>query len=182
MDISASLWPVGVEVQLGQWIYEIPPEPAAIWIKAMVDPDGAAIVPGLLEPADQRLVYRDFVMGRIERAEFSAGWRLAVGLATGRPWWEAARLALSATHSDNWPVVHGKLMQRGVDLEKVSIGGFCNIVHVMALEACKDASERSQFLFDLQTPPPEVTPEEAHTATDAPADFLAAMAQFQSLK
>ena len=182
MDITASLWPVGVEVTLGPWVYEIPPEPAAVWIKAIVDPDGAAIVPGLLEPADQRLVYRDFVQGRIERREFSDGWRTAVGLATGRPWWQAARLALSAATPDNWVIVHGKLMQRGVDLEVVSIGGFCNIVQVMAMEACKDDSERSQFLFDLQLPPPEVTPAEAHRATDAPGDFLSAMQQFQSLK
>lgn len=182
MDISASLWPVGVEVQLGQWVYEIPPEPAPVWIRAIADPDGAAIVPGLLEPSDQRLVWRDFAHGCVERAEFAAGWRTAVGQAAGRPWWQAARLALSATHADNWPVIHGKLMGRGVDMERVSIGGFCNVVHVMALEACKDQSERSQFLFDLQLPPPEVTPAEAHAATDAPSDFLSAMSQFQNLK
>lgn len=182
MDITASLWPVGVEVRLGPWIYEIPPEPATVWIRAIADPDGAAIVPGLLEPADQRLIYRDFMQGHIGRKEFSKGWRTAVAAATGRPWWEPARLVLSATTVDNWTVVHGKLMQRGVDLDKVSIGGFCNIVHVMALEACKDQSERSQFLFDLQTPPAEVSPAEAHAATDAPSDFLTAMQQFQSLK
>lgn len=180
MDISASLWPIGVAVQLGDWIYEIPALPAPDWIAAIADPDGGAIVPGLLDPADQRLVHRDFIMGRIERDEFSRAWREVIGVVCGRPWWEAARLVLSATAAENWPVVHGKLVQR-LDLETASIGGFCNTVYVMALEACKDEQERSKFLFDLTTAPPEVSPDEALAATDSAADFLAAMSQFQAL-
>lgn len=181
MDIAASLWPVAVEVELGDWSYEIPPYSAAEWIRAIADPDGGAIVPGLLEPADQRLVYRDFVRGHIPRDEFSMAWREVIGAVTGRPWWVAARLVLSATHVENWPFIHGKLVQRGVDLERASIGAFCDVVHVMAMEACKDGNERSQYEFQLTLPPPEVTPEEAHQATDAPSDWLGAMQQFQSV-
>lgn len=181
MDIAASLWPVAVELQLGDWMYEIPEHPAAVWIDAIADPDGGAIVPGLLEPEDQRMVWRDWMRGRVPLEDFTDGWREAIGAVTGRPWWVAARLVLSAVHVDNWPIIHGKLMQRGVDLEHVSIGGFCNIVHVMALTACRNEQERSQYEFELTLPPPEVTPEEAHHATDAPSNFLAAMQQFQQL-
>lgn len=181
MDIAASLWPCAVEVQLGDWIYEIPDLAAPAWIEAIASPEPGAIIPGLLEPEDQTLISRDFSMGRIDVGELRQAWREVIGAACGRPWWEAARLVLSATNRDNWPYIHGKLVQRGVDLETASIGGFCNVVHVMALEACKDQNERSQYEFDLTLPPPDVTAEEAHSATDAPVDFLAAMQQFQQL-
>lgn len=181
MDISATLWPTAVNVDLGNWTYQIPELPASVWIVAIADPAGGAIVPGLLEPEDQRLVWRDMAMGRLHPDEVSDAWRAVVTAATGRPWWEAARLVLSATAADNWMAVHGKLVQRGVDLDKYSIGGFCNVVHRMALEACKDDTERAQFEFELTTAPPGVDPEEAHAASNAPADFMAAMQQFQNL-
>lgn len=179
MDIQASLWPTAVWVTLGEWDYQIPAEPASVWIRAIADPDGGAIVPGLLEPEDQRQVWRDLVMGRLEREVVNEAWRAVVGAASGRPWWEASRLVLSATSRENWGFIHGRLMTRGVDLDRFSLGGFCNIVHVMALEACKDESERSRYEFELTTPPDGVEPEDAHEATDAAEDFLAAMRQFQ---
>lgn len=181
MDIGASLWPTAVAVVLGEWDYEIPEHPAAVWIRAIADPDGGAIVPGLLEPADQRLVWRDVAMGRMHPDELSDAWRAVVGAAAGRAWWEAARLVLSATSRDNWPIIHGKLTQRGVDLDRVSIGGFCNIVHTMAMEACENDTARSQYEFELSTPPPGVEPDEAHASTNAANDFLSAMQQFQNL-
>lgn len=181
MDIAASLWPCAVEVQIGDWVYEIPDLPAADWIRAIADTDGGAIVPGLLEPEDQRLIWRDFAKGQIDEFDLRDAWRDAVGAAAGRPWWVAARLVLSATDRDNWPTIHGRLVQRGLDLERASLGGFCDVLHVMALEGCKDESARAQYEFKLTTPPPGVTPEEAHTATDAAGDFLSAMQQFQTL-
>lgn len=180
MDIAASLWPCAVQVQVGDWIYEIPDLPAADWIRAIADPDGGSIVPGLLEPEDQQLIWRGFARGELDTVDLNNAWRDAVGAATGRPWWQATRLVLSATARDNWPVVHGRLVQRGVDLERYSIGGFCNVVHTMALEACKDANERSQYEFDLTAAPPGVEPEEALRATDSAGDFMAAMQQLQA--
>lgn len=181
VDITASLFPVAVDVQLGEWIYQIPPLPAATWIEAIANPDGGAIVPGLLEPEDQSLVWREFIWGRVHPNDLRIAWREAIGVVCGRPWWEAARLVLSATAQDNWAIIHGKLIQRGMDLTKCSIGGFCNVVHVLALQGCKDDQERSQYTFDLTTPPADVSAEEAHVATDAAADFLGAMQQFQQL-
>lgn len=181
MDIAASLWPCAVEIQVGDWVYEIPDLSAADWIRAIADTDGGAIVPGLLEPEDQALVWRDFAAGKIDDVDLRDAWRDAVGAAAGRPWWVASRLVLSATARDNWPIIHGRLVQRGVDLERASIGGFCNVVHTMALEACKDDGARAQYEFELITPPPGVSPDEAHAATNASTDFMAAMQQFQSL-
>jgi hypothetical protein len=181
MDIGATLWPTAVDVELGDWSYQIPEYAAATWIEAIASPDGGAIVPGLLEPEDQRLVWRDVVMGRMHPDRLAEAWRDVVGAATGRPWWESTRQVLSATTKENWPFIQGKLAQRGVDLDRCSIGAFCNIVHMMAIQACEGEQERSQFEFDLTTPPPGVDPEEAHAATDAAADFLSAMQQFQNL-
>lgn len=181
MDIAASLWPTAVDVDLGDWSYEIPELPASEWIAAIASPLGGAIVPGLLDPRDQRLIWRDLATGRLHPDVINDAWRAVVGVACGRPWWQASRLVLSATAPDNWPVIHGKLVQRGFDFERASIGGFCNIVQVMALEACKDQSERAQFEFELTMAPPEVSAEEAYASVDASGDFLAAMQQFQNL-
>ena len=181
MDVGASLWPTAVRVQLGDWEYEIPPEPASVWITAIAATDGGAIIPGLLEPEDQRLVWRDFVMGRLGPDEVDNAWREVVTVAAGRPWWEACRLVLSATAKENWSIIHGKLVSRGVDLEVFSLGGFCNVVHLMALQACADDAARSAYEFELSTPPPGVDADEAHDATGAAGDFLAAMQQFQQL-
>jgi hypothetical protein len=181
MDIAAQLWPSAVDVELGDWSYQIPELPASSWIVAIADPDGGAIVPGLLEPEDQRLVWRDITMGRLHPESLSEAWRDVVTAVTGRPWWESARLVLSATSRENWPVIQGKLAQRGVDLDACSIGAFCNIVHTMAIQACENENARSQYEFELTTPPPGVAPDEAHASTNAAEDFMAAMQQFQNL-
>jgi hypothetical protein len=181
MDIQAQLWPTAVDVELGDWSYQIPELPASEWIVAIANPDGGAIVPGLLEPEDQRLICRDIIMGRLHPDTLTEAWRDVIGVVTGRPWWEGARLVLSATSPDNWPVIQGKLAQRNVDLDRCSIGAFCNIVHYMALEACENDNARSQYEFELSTPPPGVAPDEAHAATNAAADFMSSMQQFQNL-
>lgn len=181
LDLGAQLWPTAIDVELGDWSYQIPELPAAAWILAIADPDGGAIVPGLLEPEDQRLIWRDITMGRLHPDRIGEAWRDVVGAATGRPWWEGARLVLSAAAPDNWPIIQGRLAQRSVDLDRCSIGAFCNIIHMMALEACENETARSQYTFELTTPPPGVAPDEAHAATNAAADFMAAMSQFQDL-
>lgn len=181
LDLGAQLWPTAIDVELGDWSYQIPELPASSWILAIADPDGGAIMPGLLEPEDQRLIWRDITMGRLHPEVLSEAWRVVVAAASGRPWWEAARLVLSATAPDNWPIIQGKLAQRGVDLDRCSIGAFCNIIQMMALEACEDDAARSSFTFELTTPPPGVDPSEAAAATGAAADFMAAMSQFQNL-
>lgn len=181
LDLGATLWPTAVDVELGDWEYQIPEYAAATWIEAIANPDGGAIVPGLLEPEDQRLIWRDIAMGRLHPDALADAWRAVVGVVGGRPWWETARLVLSATSRENWPVIQGKLARRGVDLDRCSIGAFCNIVHTMALEAAENDAARASYEFELTTPPPGVKPDEAHAATDAAADFMSAMAQFQNL-
>lgn len=182
MDILATLRPVGVEIQLGEWLYELPPLPAADWIAALANPDGGAIVPGLLDEEDQRLIARDFLRGKIGADELKLAWREAVGIVTGRQWWVGARLVLNAVHPDVWPIIHGRLTKDGLDLETISIGAFCNVVYVMILDGAKDDAERAEAKFSLTVPPPDVAIAEVYDRKEATAQFFAAMQQMQDLE
>lgn len=181
MDVLATLRPVAVEVQLGDFIYELPALPAADWIAAMADPDGGAIIPGLLEPEDQWLVWRDFVRGRIDPDELAAAWREVLGVVTGRKWWIGARLVLNAVHPDVWPTIHGRLTKDGLDLEAVSIGAFCDVVWVMMLDGAQNEEERINARFQLTVPPPEVEIADAYDPAETAEGWMAAMAQMQDL-
>lgn len=182
MDAGAALRPAPIEVELGPWIYTIPALPAADWIEAILDDDGGAIVPGLMDPDTAHDVWREFLCGRIQREELEQAWRHAIGAASGQPWWQAARLVMSAVHGEAWPLVHGKLVMRGVDLDAISLGAFYNVVYRMGIESCKDDAERSQWEFSLTVPPPEVPVEEALAEFDTAGDFLSAMGAFQAVQ
>jgi hypothetical protein len=182
VDAGAALRPAPIEVQLGKWIYTIPALPAADWIEAILDDDGGAIVPGLMDEDTAYDVWREFLRGNIAKEELEQAWRYAVGAAAGQPWWQAARLVMSATNQGSWPTVHGRLTMRGVDLAAVSLGAFYNVVYFIGLESCKDDAERTTFEFQLTTPPPEVAAEDALAEFDAAGDFLAAMGAFQAFQ
>src|SRR5512147_1068908 len=154
MGILAPLRPAAVPVQLGEWVYEVPALPAADWNEAMADPDGGAIIPGLLDPQDARLVALDYLRGRIDADELKLAWREVIGVVTGRKWWIGARLVLQAVHPEVWPTIHGRLTKDGLDLGTISIGAFCDVVWVMIMDGAKDAAERSEAKFTLTTPPP----------------------------
>ena len=175
MDVVASLRPCAIDVQLGEWIYTIPELPAADWIEAIVDPDGGSIVPGLMDEVTQRDVWNTYLRGLIEPEELEHAWRYALEAATGQRWWTAAKLFLSATEKGTWPVLHGSLLARGVDLEYISIGAAWNVIYRLALEGCKDESERAKLEFDIAHPPPGVDISEAFDKAQAASDFLAAM-------
>jgi hypothetical protein len=182
MDAVASLRPCAIEVQLGEWIYTIPELPASEWIEAVLQEDGGAIVPGLLDPEDQDDVWREFLRGHVSQEELTQAWRDALGAAVGQPWWKAARLIMAATAADSWPVLHGRLTERGVDLDVISIGAFWNTIYFIGRSNCKDDKEATQFDFQLDRPPADVPPEEVFAEVDSGADFLSAMGAFQNLQ
>ena len=173
MDPVAALRPYPIDVQLGPWIYTIPELPAADWIEAVVNPDGGSIVPGLMDEATQRDVWRCMLRGEIHPDEIREGWRYALGAAVGQTWWAAARLILSAADPDAWPVIHGRLMRDGLDLTRVSVGAVWNAIYYIGLEGCEDQTARTKFEFDLTLAPPDVEVDEQLAASDPAADFLA---------
>lgn len=180
MGAAAGLRPCEIDVTLGGIVYTIPALPAADWLIAIIGEPGA-ILPGLLPDDQQREVYDRLLSGDLDVAEINSGWRDVLGAAAGRSWWSASRLCSSAADPEAWPTVHGRLLAEGIDLDKVSIGGFCNAVFFMALSSAADDEERSKLKFELELPPPgsEV---EAFEDRDAVAnDFMAAVAQLQQL-
>lgn len=182
MDAGAALRPDVIEVTVGQWVYSIPALPAADWIEAILSEDGGAIVPGLFDEEDQVDVWRAFVRGQVSPEELAEAWRHALSAAVGQPWWKASRLIMSATRPDAWPSIHGRLTEKGVRLDEVSIGAFWNVVYFIGKSNCKDDQERTQFDFGLDRPPPEVKTEEVFEEVDAAADFVSAMGAFQSFQ
>jgi hypothetical protein len=181
VDAGAALRPAAIDVTLGEWIYTIPVRPAADWIEAILDEDSGAIVPGLMDEDTRDDVWREFLRGNITKAELDEAWRHALGAASGVPWWQVARLTMSAGHQDSWTIVQGKLAMRGVDLCAISLGAFYNAVYFLGLESCKDESERASFEFSVTSPPPEVSVQEAMEETNAEEDFMSALAGFQQI-
>ena len=181
MDAGAALDPSEIDVELGQWIYTIPALPASAWIEAILAEDGGSLVPGLMDDATRDDVWREFLRGNITKEELEQGWRAALEAASGQPWWQCARMIMSAASPDAWAIVHGKLASRGVNLSTVSLGACYNMMFVLCLEACKDDNDRVQFEFNLTTPPPEVSVEEAMASTNAEDDWMSAFAGFQQI-
>lgn len=182
MDAGAALRPDVIEVTLGEWTYSIPALPAADWIEAILSEESGAIVPGLFDEEDQVDVWRELVKGRVDADELNEAWRHALSAAVGQPWWKASRLIMAATQPDAWPGIHGRLTERGVRLDQISIGAFWNTVFFIGKSNCKDDQERNQFEFNLDRPPPEVQSEEIFDEVDAAADFMSAMGAFQNLQ
>lgn len=182
MDAGASLQPSAIDVELGKWIYTIPALPASAWIEALLDEEnGGSIVPGLMDEVTQADVWRQFLLGNIDKAELEEGWRAALGAASGQPWWQVSRLVMSCAQGEAWPVVHGKLLKWGVDLDRISLGGLYNVLLLLAYESCKDDNDRATFEFNLTSPPPEVSVEEAMVEADVQDDWMAAFSSFQQI-
>lgn len=181
MDAGAALYPSPIDVELGKWIYTIPARPASDWVEALLAEEGGAIVPGLFDEATQADIWREFLRGNITRDEMEQGWRAALGAASGQPWWQCGRLIMSAAHQDAWPIVHGKLISKGVKLDEISLGALYNVLYFVCLEACKEDNDRVQFEFSLTSPPPEVSVEEAMQATNVEDDWMSAFSGFQQV-
>lgn len=182
MDIAAALRPCAVEVQLGEWLYTIPELPAADWIEAIVNPDGGAVVPGLMNEVTQRDVWACFLRGQIQRQELEEAWRDVLAAATGHKWWSVTRLFLGATEAGTWPTLHGELLIRGIDLERVSIGAAYHAIYRLGLEGCKDDAERAKFQFDIAQAPPGVDMAESFDKAEAASDFMAAMGLLRGME
>lgn len=174
-DPIVSLRLRAVEVTLGDWTYTIPARPAVDWIEAVLDADGLAIFPGLMDDGGEAL--QDVIIGlagaTIAAEEVAEVCRDALGAAAGRSWWVADRLIRSAMHPDVATVVHGRLKLSGVDLETSSLGAFCDAVYALLVENMSEEGQRERLDFQLESPPPGVDLEQA--LEGAGADFMAAL-------
>lgn len=182
MDALAALRPAAIVVELGEWEYTIPELPAADWITAVLAPDGGAIVPGLLVAPDRAAIWRDFALGAFTAEELAAVERDALAAAAGRPWWEADKLIRSLAAPDNFPTIHGELMLRGLDLERLSLAAALNATYAMVRKLIgHDEAALARFDTQLKAIPPGVAVEELYDQGEAADDFLAAMAEQQGM-
>lgn len=172
MDPVASLRPVEVDVQLGQWEYTVPALDAAEWIEVLVDGGTWAIVPGLLAPEDRVSVMRDYVGGRVTGEEMVTAAHHVLEAAGGRRWWEVERLVQAAI-GENWPTIHGKMLLTGMRFDGMPLGAFINAVWALALSSCQKESERSALEWEVTKPPPGYLEEAEETGE---AEFEAMMA------
>jgi len=180
VDSSATLRPCEIDVELGGETFTIPALPAVDWLMAVIGEPGA-LLPGLLAVEDQRAVYKMIVQGRLNPAEVNAAWRDVLAAATGRTWWSASRLCMSAADPEAWPTVHGRLLTSGVDLDVVSIGALCNAIYFMILQSAKDDEERTSAKFELELPPPGAEQEAWDDRERIAQDFLANLGQLTQL-
>lgn len=178
-DPLAALRPADIEVELGGWLYVITARPAADWMVALMK-GPAAIVPGMLASDDRAELLRDFLRGRVTQEEMSEAAHDVLEAASGRRWWEAERLVVSAMQGDSWPVVHGELVLRGVDLEKISLGALWNALYSLVIQNTEEA-KRPKIEFEISKPPPGVSADELYDPEDAEDSFMAALAHEQRM-
>lgn len=172
MDAGAALRPCAIDVELGEYTYTIPALPAADWLQAWLDSatDGGALIPGLLERADRRDVWGEYVAGRLSAEDFAQASRDVLEAAGGRYWWEVSRLLASATHRDAWPLFSGKLTNQGVRLEEISLAQLINAVYTLAMEGCKDDQERDRLKLEVEMIPAGLSDDELDMLVDEDDD------------
>lgn len=103
-----------------------------------------------------------------------------VQAATGRPWWVAQRLLVTA--DAHWELLDGTCLTRGVDLAALvdtAPARACNVIYAWLLEGA-DGKERDKIDYTLTQPPPELVRDPSPQAREWMAEqegaaFLAAM-------
>ena len=181
MDAAAALRPCPIDVTLAGEVYTVTALPAADWLMAIIGEPGA-VLPGLLSEEDQRRVYHRILRGHLEPAEINRAWRALLAAATGRTWWSASRLCMSAADPEAWPSVHGRLLTSGIDLDVVSIGALCNAIYFMIMSSSEDDAERSRHQFELELVPAGHETDLAELVADDETNaenFMAAITQLQ---
>lgn len=180
-DPVTSLAPCEIDVRIGGELYTVPAIPALDWVMAIIGGTGD-IIPGLLLPEHRRAVMERFVAGDVSIEELNRAWRDVLAVACGRSWWSAWRLCASATAPEVWPAVHGQLLTKGIDLERLSIGGLCNVLFYLMVHGAGSPEEVERVKFELEVPPPDERAQH-HELTRASAadDFLANLEQVKKL-
>lgn len=171
MDPVASLRPAEIDVEIGAWVYTLPEMTAADWIEVLAAGNGWSIIPGLLPPEDKLSVMRDYLAGAVSSQDLLDAGRRVLEAAGGRRWWEVERLVQAAI-GENWPTIHGSLVLKGVDVDRLTLGGFINAIWVMAVQACKKESERQSLEWEISKPPPGHIDEMEETGEDEFASIL----------
>jgi hypothetical protein len=166
----ASLRAVEVEFDLGEWVYVVPAMWADEWIEVLSARSPIAIVPGLLHPEDRLRVMRDVLARRVTPDDVLTASRQVIEAVGGRRWWSVQRLVESAIADESWPVLHGQMVLKGIDLGRITLAGFVNAVYVLALQGCEKEADRDKLKWEVEKPPPGFAGEVEATSED---EFMA---------
>lgn len=148
IDPIWSLMPWSVEVPLGTETLVIPPLPAVDWLQYLLsdNPDIDGMIASLMPEVedfvyDNELPFLDLYRVSLEVFQVVAG----------RPWWVALRIISVAAGS--WEILGPKLMLAGVDVRRVSLAAWLDLVMYIAIEAM-DPKKVTMFSLKIEAPPP----------------------------
>lgn len=164
---SLASWPV--DIYLGGNTYEIPPLPAATWLRALLEDFGSLepVIELFSIPAKAE-IEQAIIEGELETEELRDALRDAIEVVAGRPWWVV--LNYLNILSGFWTRFHGRILF-GLDPERVSFGAYLDAAHYAFIENGDAAAVQKVNNF-LESPPPGVTIE---LDEDAESDTFLAM-------
>ena len=136
-------------VRLGMRELEVPAMPAADWLAYLLQevPDVDGMILDLLQESEG-LLYA----GKITVEDQYEAVLELISTVCARPWWIAMRQVNVAFNS--WHVLGPKLLER-IDLERVSIAAFLDVLLAVTLESM-DPKDTAMFVLKLEAPPPEL--------------------------
>lgn len=121
--------------------------PAAVWMRGL---DSRRTVVTELATPEQREVLADLILSDESAvADLRSESRRLLEEATGRKWWEAAKLINTARSGE----ALGRMVLAGVDPWARSVGEWCAAVYALAAKG-RDAKDRLKLDFELALPPP----------------------------
>lgn len=139
-------WPA--VVQVGPKEFEIPALAAADWLAYLMlpAPDVDGLILDLFDGGEELLYSGKITVEVLYEAVLDL-----ISLVCARPWWMALRQIYVVREA--WHVLGPRMMEK-VDLERVSIAAFLDVLMVVTLE-CMDPKDTTMFVMKLETPPVE---------------------------
>lgn len=164
MDPRASLGPLAVTISIGGHRFEVQPQPAAVWLDVLLDPeltgsDGGragvpvtaisdAILASAIGPSAMSDLMMGVVLGQLEYADIdSAAQDLLTELA-GRPWYQAINLCLMASAS--WAVVGASMILAGIRATEVSLSAWLDAAYLTAIRIIAEGKDAEQRIGQLR--------------------------------
>lgn len=177
VDAVSSLRPFGLEVTIAGADFLVPAKNAGEWLEVLLDGEARldVIIPGWTGRRSRTHLYRSILSGAFTRKDWDQLILEVLGIAAGRPWWQAMNLINGMKDPANWKMIFGHLLLRGLDPEAVSLAGWLDATYALCTEHM-DKNERIKFDLTIDTPPSNMNPEDVIDPAEQERAFLALMA------
>lgn len=136
----------------GENTYVFPYVSAAEWLDRLTDRERGVVRVLQLMDQESYEIFLDRLLGMDKdhnRFVIKVA-RSAMAAASGRPWWEAERLAQLACGD----VILGMVLSTGADPDRMSLAAFCALVWTVTAKNL-DENKRLQLEAEVTMPPPE---------------------------